>query len=466
MRKLFAILLSIGLSAVIAVGLVEVAARLDLLPCVESAPGVWEPNPQFGWFHRRSTSGWGRGCARKTLDWHAFVEMNEQGMRDDESHPYEKPAGVYRVLLLGDSFTEGFTVSLDEHFAPELERRLTAAAGRPVEVLNAGVSAWGSAQELLYYTLEGKRFSPDLVVLLFNPGNDLGENVPGLGRPEPKLAVKPSYSLRGGALRLNDFPVQNRARMPGSDDPIEDFLERRTQAFPVLRYAAAQAREAIVAAPEPLRKAGRRRTSGQRVVPAGAATAAPAAQTASVPAVPAPALASPEPTSAPAELAPAAALEPRPAQARAHPFGGMEPPAHIAFSIEALTPRWAYAWRLTKSIVREIRRQVELNGSRFVVAIVPNKTSVNAEARPRKLGGLAIEVDPVLPDTRSLDFLRSERFATCHLLPAFQAHFDATGETGFHRWDIHWSPAGHAIVAAELATCLETLGTVPRKSAS
>jgi hypothetical protein len=168
---------------------------------VDNAPNVWELHRQFGWFHRPGISGWGQGCNRVGIDWRSFVEINDQGLRDDKPHPYAKPDGVYRVLLIGDSFTEGFTVDLDEHFAPDLERRLTAAAGAAVEVLNSGVSAWGNGQELLYYSLEGSRFSPDLVVLLFNPGNDIGENVPGLGRPS--RASRTSRATRSRQARSN-----------------------------------------------------------------------------------------------------------------------------------------------------------------------------------------------------------------------------------------------------------------------
>ena len=442
MRKTLAVVLSIVLSVFFAVGAVEVASRLRLIPCVDNAPNVWEPHRQFGWFHRPGISAWGQGCNRVGIDWRSFVEIDDQGLRDDKPHSYAKPDGVYRVLLIGDSFTEGFTVDLDEHFAPDLERRLTAAAGAPVEVLNSGVSAWGNGQELLYYSLEGSRFSPDLVVLLFNPGNDIGENVPGLGRPEPSLADQPSYSLQAGALKLENFPVRNLRKMPGSDDPLEDFLERRTHFFPALRSLSVNLGKAIGWRPE-----GRKQPLGKRARErpiAGPPPAAPAevvavdARSASAP----PTAAAPVPTATPAS-------------------GVREPPMNLPFAIEKLSPRWEDAWRLTRAIVREMRRQVEAKDTRFAVAIVPSKYSVAGKIRKWNNGQEQVDIDPALPDRRSQQFLESEGIATCPLLPAFRAHFEATGRHGFHRYDIHWNPEGHAIVAEELASCLERLGLVP-----
>jgi len=50
-----------------------------------------------------------------------------------------------------------------------VERRLNAAAGRGrrFEVLNAGVSNWGTDNPLLYFRSEGRKYRPDLVLLAF-----------------------------------------------------------------------------------------------------------------------------------------------------------------------------------------------------------------------------------------------------------------------------------------------------------
>jgi lysophospholipase L1-like esterase len=115
------------------------------------------------------------------------------GLRRDTPVHLSKPPGVYRILVLGDSQTEGW-VNNDEHFSAQLERLLNEGPTGPrFEVLNAGVSAYSPAHELLWYERHGARLQPDLVVLAFYPGNDLwdlmdqGVFVDGVDGTEPPL---------------------------------------------------------------------------------------------------------------------------------------------------------------------------------------------------------------------------------------------------------------------------------------
>ena len=60
------------------------------------------------------------------------VTFNSAGMRDRE-HVADKPAGVFRVLLLGDSFMEALQVPFEASLASLLEKSLAEAnrqAGR------------------------------------------------------------------------------------------------------------------------------------------------------------------------------------------------------------------------------------------------------------------------------------------------------------------------------------------------
>jgi lysophospholipase L1-like esterase len=111
----------------------------------------------------------------QSADVSVWFRINSKGLRADRDYPYEKPAGVRRVVCLGDSFTAGYEVDLEECFTRVLERELTAA-GRRVEVLNAGVSGFGTAEELLYLERELIKYSPDVVVISFY-GNDFSDNV-------------------------------------------------------------------------------------------------------------------------------------------------------------------------------------------------------------------------------------------------------------------------------------------------
>jgi len=44
-------------------------------------------------------------CRFKTKEWDLEFKVNSQGLRDKE-YSIQKPAGVYRIIMLGDSFVE------------------------------------------------------------------------------------------------------------------------------------------------------------------------------------------------------------------------------------------------------------------------------------------------------------------------------------------------------------------------
>lgn len=99
---------------------------------------------------------------------------NAQGFRDTRDFAYEKPAGTLRVLVLGDSHTQGYEARQDHTFSAVLERYLRQRGVR-AEVLNTGVSGFSTAEELAFLENEGHRYQPDYVVLgLF--ANDYEDN--------------------------------------------------------------------------------------------------------------------------------------------------------------------------------------------------------------------------------------------------------------------------------------------------
>lgn len=104
------------------------------------------------------------------------VSFNSAGMRDRE-HTLDKPAGTFRILLLGDSFMEALQVPADSMLATLMERGLTQASGRPVEVINGGVSGWGTDDALRYLTEYGLAYKPDLVVIAMTLHNDISDNL-------------------------------------------------------------------------------------------------------------------------------------------------------------------------------------------------------------------------------------------------------------------------------------------------
>jgi len=60
---------------------------------------------------------------RHTKEGFSEGRYNSHGFRDYE-RSYEKPQGVYRIVVLGDSYIEGLQVELEKTFTAQLEKML------------------------------------------------------------------------------------------------------------------------------------------------------------------------------------------------------------------------------------------------------------------------------------------------------------------------------------------------------
>jgi lysophospholipase L1-like esterase len=89
---------------------------------------------------------------------------NKQGWLADRDYDEEKPPNTYRIIYLGDSFTEGTCDAADT--VPErVEQNLRLPFINQLEVINTGTSSYSPT---LYYLLLKKRlltFNPDLIVI-------------------------------------------------------------------------------------------------------------------------------------------------------------------------------------------------------------------------------------------------------------------------------------------------------------
>ena len=134
-----------------------------------------------------------------TREGRSFVEINADGRRD-RPVARAKPEGVFRLAVLGDSYAEAREVELDRTFWAVAEGELERCLGRKVEVLNFGVSGYGTAQELQTLRTRVWEWSPDAVLVLFLPYNDLRNNLRAL----EKDPLKPYFVLKDGELVLDD----------------------------------------------------------------------------------------------------------------------------------------------------------------------------------------------------------------------------------------------------------------------
>lgn len=94
----------------------------------------------------------------------------------------EKPAGVRRVAVIGDSFVAAIAVDEKDTMTSRLAGELKDQLGGQWELMNFGVSGLSTAQELLVWRHYVRQFQPDVVLLCFFNGNDLADNHPKLNR--------------------------------------------------------------------------------------------------------------------------------------------------------------------------------------------------------------------------------------------------------------------------------------------
>ncbi len=92
---------------------------------------------------------------------------NAQGMRDRE-YAVDKPAGTFRIALVGDSIAAGWGVNVEHRFESILERgwdeRARRAGGPAVEVLDCAVPGHAPGQRWHHFREVGWPMRPDLVI--------------------------------------------------------------------------------------------------------------------------------------------------------------------------------------------------------------------------------------------------------------------------------------------------------------
>ncbi|MCX6709387.1 MAG: SGNH/GDSL hydrolase family protein [Candidatus Woesearchaeota archaeon] len=103
------------------------------------------------------------------------ININGDGFRD-RNFSVEKPNGIYRIIALGDSFTFGSGVELNETYSKVLETELNKGKSNfSYEVLNMGVIIYSTENEVEFLKVKGLKYSPDIVMVGYLP-NDV-ENI-------------------------------------------------------------------------------------------------------------------------------------------------------------------------------------------------------------------------------------------------------------------------------------------------
>ncbi len=168
-KQLLANLMLATVSLCLSLIIAELVLRL-IIPPVPVTPAQFRiPHPVLGWVLQPGAS-YRYQMPEATVS----VTYNSEGWRDLE-HTVKKPDGVFRILVLGDSFMEASSVELNDAFHRRVEE-LARAAGHDTEVINLGVAGYGTLQEYLVFRDIGRLYEPDLVLLGFFGGNDVMNN--------------------------------------------------------------------------------------------------------------------------------------------------------------------------------------------------------------------------------------------------------------------------------------------------
>ncbi|MBI4665118.1 MAG: hypothetical protein HY751_01775 [Nitrospinae bacterium] len=220
MKNLMATLITVLISVVICFGFLEMASRVMYARKMDYQVEM----SKYAATVKRASENYNVGHEHKPNQHETLMGVdfrtNSHGFRGAE-YPVEKPAGVYRVMLLGDSLTVGWGAKEDSLFATRLEAALkdhfskTGRAETP-QVINTGVGNYNTDQEISFFEWRGKAFKPDLVVLNYFI-ND-AEPTP---RQKSPLIIKYSYLAMWLWGRIDTFE-----RMYLSKEDYGDYYSR------------------------------------------------------------------------------------------------------------------------------------------------------------------------------------------------------------------------------------------------
>jgi lysophospholipase L1-like esterase len=161
---------------------------------------------EFTFYQYDETLGWknmpnAEGML-KMPDSTTHIKINSKGLRD-KSYGYKKPEGIMRIVVLGDSFTWGYGVEDKERYTEILEDGLL----ENIQVINMGVTGYGTDQEFHTLKNEGVKYNPDLVIIAFQIGTDISDNTHTVRYTYPKSMFVLDNNNK---LTLTNVPVPQK----------------------------------------------------------------------------------------------------------------------------------------------------------------------------------------------------------------------------------------------------------------
>ncbi len=392
-------------------GIAEIALRV----VGYSYPEFYRLDQARGYALRPGVEGWYR------KEGEAYVRINSDGLRDRE-HSITKPPDTIRIAVLGDSYPEALAVSQEEAFWSVMERKLqecNVVPGKKVEVLNFGVSGYGTAQELLTLREEVWKYSPDVVMLAITTNNDIADN----SRFLKKTDQIPYFVYNDNRLTLDDSFKTSRA-----------FLWRQSSISGFGRWLRDHSRfvQALIQIHHALKIQSAAWRAGQ------------------------PRAAQPDP---PPTNAHGQSTQREDQLSRSEELG-----IDNLIYLEPGNAVWNDAWRVTEGLILEMRNEVKSKGAQFVVVTLSNGPQVlpNPDLREAFEKRLGI-TDIFYPDNRIKSLCIREGIPVITLAPELQKSAEES-KTFLHGFgenigNGHWNAVGHRTAGELIAKklCEEVL---------
>jgi hypothetical protein len=171
---------------------------------------VAKPDPLLGYSHLRKQTITFRseGYSRSTI--------NARGFRDG-MYAVPKPAGTYRVCVVGDSMTMGLEVPLESTYPKLLEKQLRAQ-GKNAEVINCGMSGTGTGQQLLGFRKNIAPLQPDMLIVGYHLGDNDDNVGGGTNPPRPTFKIDPDRNLSVEFKDIDTWLAGEQSRFYSSFD--------------------------------------------------------------------------------------------------------------------------------------------------------------------------------------------------------------------------------------------------------
>lgn len=154
-------------------------------------------------------------------------QFNTLGFRDENP---KKNSSETRVLLLGDSFTEGLGVDEDQRFGDILEKKTGIAH------LNFGMADKGTTQAAVIYDSIASKYDHQAVIFSVFPINDFIDDDPELGKNEE--SIRPCWVGKYPNYTLEFIPEDAPAEKPKSI--VKHFLKRYTYTYDAIYFLKEQ----------------------------------------------------------------------------------------------------------------------------------------------------------------------------------------------------------------------------------